>query len=178
MMYARKNVVVRMNGDEVHAEALKYDLKKRHRHLQDAFGTAHNVTLYHNAIDDALFFWAPRILWDSKAMRLYRRMTSCDLPPGRNTTKSPATSSTSTPVIRMEIRKARPFMKTRKSLAANCSCCNCTRADDKISCHSPGTTHSTVPMSTKTLFSRWVHKRTGDCLPISTRRQALGAGPN
>lgn len=117
VLYARKNVVVRMAGDEVHAEAATYDLKTGLADLQDAYGVARNITLYRNAIDDPLYFSSPRVRWDGTVLRLTKAtLTSCDLPSGREHFKVTGNVINVYPRDRIEIRKARVFVNGRQWL--------------------------------------------------------------
>lgn len=111
ILHARKNVVVRMAGDEVHAEAASYDLETGIADLQDAYGIARNVTLARNSIDDALYFWSPRVRWDGVVLRLIKAtVTTCDLSSGKEHYKLTGSVINIFPRDRIEIRKARLFL--------------------------------------------------------------------
>jgi hypothetical protein len=115
MLHARKNVVIRMNGDEIHAEAATYDFKRGVADLQDAFGIARNITLYHNSLEDSFYFWSPRIRWDGKVLRLIKGvMTSCNLPPSQLHYKITGNVINVYPGDRMEIRKARVYYENKQ----------------------------------------------------------------
>lgn len=117
IIYARRNVTVRMNGDEIHCEAMTYDIKSGVADLQDAYGIAKNVTLYHDPIEDALYFWARRIRWDGKVMRLIKAtLTTCDLPLKKQHYFITGNVINIYPGDRMEIRKARFYYKNKEIL--------------------------------------------------------------
>lgn len=116
-LYARKNVVVRMAGDEVHAESATYDLTSGMADLQDAYGIARNVTLARNSIDDAMYFWCSRVRWDGTVLRLIKAtVTTCDLPSGKEHFKITGNVINVYPKDRMEIRKARIFFSGKQWL--------------------------------------------------------------
>lgn len=117
MLVARKNVVLRLSGYELHAEIATYDIKTGLADLQDAYGVARNVTLYHNPIEDAMYFWATRIRWDGQVLRLIKAtVTTCDLPGLKKHYKLTGNTINVYPNDRMEVRKARLYLKDKQIL--------------------------------------------------------------
>ena len=115
LLHARRNVVVRMMGDEVNAAAATYDLKSGVADLQDAYGVARNLNVYHASIEDSLFFTAPRVRWDGNVLRLIKAtMTTCDLPRGQEHFKITGNVINVYPQQRLEIRKARLYLGGRQ----------------------------------------------------------------